>query len=129
MGISNQSQAFIRDRLTLLEQLDLGGSVAENELQSIDDYYHETDIFHHTLRGEVRLVIGRKGAGKTAAKGKRPVAGKGAGKPTVKNAGRPVGKGTVKGAGRPAAGGRAGVAKAKRVGGAVSKGKKPARRG
>lgn len=51
---------------TLLEQLDLGGSVAENELQTIDDYYHETDAFHHTLRGEVRLIVGRKGSGKTA---------------------------------------------------------------
>ena len=51
---------------SLLEQLDLGGSVAENELQTIDDYYLETDAYQHTLRGEVRLIIGRKGAGKTA---------------------------------------------------------------
>ncbi|WP_051205764.1 23S rRNA pseudouridine(2604) synthase RluF [Oceanospirillum maris] len=68
-----------------------------------------------TAKGAGKPAV--KGAGKTAAKGKRPAAGKGAGRPTVKSAGR------------PAAGGRAGVAKAKRVGGAVSKGKKPARRG
>jgi len=74
-----------------------------------------------TGRGAGKPAV--KGAGKPAAKGKRPVAGKGAGKPTVKSAGRPAGKGVVKG------GGRAGAAKGKRVGGAVPKGKKPARRG
>lgn len=51
---------------SLIEQIDLGGSVAENELQTIDSYYHDTDAYLRTSRGEVRLIIGRKGSGKTA---------------------------------------------------------------
>ena len=51
---------------SLLEQIDLGGSVAENELQSIDSYYHDTDAYLRASHGEVRLTIGRKGSGKTA---------------------------------------------------------------
>lgn len=51
---------------TLLEQLELGASSAENELRSLSEYYLETDAFMRALRGEVRLVVGRKGSGKTA---------------------------------------------------------------
>ena len=51
---------------TLLEAVNLGGSVAENEIQTIDQYYLDTDAFNRTLRGEVRLITGRKGSGKSA---------------------------------------------------------------
>jgi hypothetical protein len=51
---------------TLLEQLSLGASAAENELQELGHYYLETDEFRRALRGEVRIITGRKGAGKTA---------------------------------------------------------------
>jgi hypothetical protein len=51
---------------TLLEQLNLGASAAENELQDLGNYYLETDEFRRALRGEVRIITGRKGAGKTA---------------------------------------------------------------
>tara|TARA_R110002124_G_scaffold287245_1_gene471854 strand:+ start:2137 stop:4377 length:2241 start_codon:yes stop_codon:yes gene_type:complete len=57
--------AVASDR-SVLERIDLGGSVAENELQTIDEYYHETDAYLRTSRGEVKLIIGRKGSGKTA---------------------------------------------------------------
>lgn len=51
---------------SILEKVDLGGSVAENEIQTIDEYYHDTDAFLRTLQGEVKLIIGRKGSGKSA---------------------------------------------------------------
>jgi len=51
---------------SFLAMLDLGASTAENELPSLDEYYLETTAHRRALRGEVRLVTGRKGSGKTA---------------------------------------------------------------
>jgi hypothetical protein len=51
---------------TQLERLDLGASSAENELSKLDGYYLATDAYQKTLRGEARLVVGRKGSGKSA---------------------------------------------------------------
>jgi len=50
----------------LLASLDMGSSTAENEFINLGEYYVETDQFQRALRGEVRIVVGRKGAGKTA---------------------------------------------------------------
>ena len=49
-----------------LAGLDLGDPAAENEVTKLSEYYVETDEFHKVLAGEVRLVVGRKGSGKTA---------------------------------------------------------------
>jgi hypothetical protein len=49
-----------------LEKLTFGSSAAENEFRELSGYYLETDQFQRALRGEVRLVVGRKGSGKTA---------------------------------------------------------------
>lgn len=49
-----------------LINISLGASVAENEIRTLDTYFLETREFQRTLRGEARLVVGRKGAGKTA---------------------------------------------------------------
>ena len=51
---------------TLLERLTFGASAAENELRDLSIYYLETDQFQRALRGEARIVVGRKGSGKTA---------------------------------------------------------------
>ena len=51
---------------TFLSRLNLGASAAENELQELGQYYLETDEYRRAIRGEVRIVTGRKGAGKTA---------------------------------------------------------------
>jgi hypothetical protein len=51
---------------SFLSQLTLGASSAENEFIDLGKYYIETDEFRRTLRGEVQIVLGRKGAGKTA---------------------------------------------------------------
>ncbi|HEV7240545.1 MAG TPA: hypothetical protein VGQ36_15005 [Thermoanaerobaculia bacterium] len=51
---------------TLLEKLTFGASAAENEYRDLAQYYLETDQFKRALHGDVRLVVGRKGSGKTA---------------------------------------------------------------
>lgn len=51
---------------TFLQTLDLGASSAENEMRTLHDYYLRTDAFQKSLRGEAHLVVGRKGAGKSA---------------------------------------------------------------
>ncbi|ANG95808.1 hypothetical protein A8A54_04480 [Brucella pseudogrignonensis] len=49
-----------------LAELSIGDPVAENEFQTLGSYYLRTDQFQRASRGEVNLVVGRKGAGKTA---------------------------------------------------------------
>ena len=51
---------------TFLQSLDLGASSAENEMRTLHSYYLNTDQFLRSLRGEVHLVVGRKGSGKSA---------------------------------------------------------------
>jgi hypothetical protein len=50
----------------VLADLDLGLSAAENEMTRLDDYYLPTDHYNKALNAAVRLVVGRKGTGKTA---------------------------------------------------------------
>lgn len=50
----------------LLASLSIGDPMAENEFQTLASYFVETDQYQRTLRGEVNLVVGRKGTGKTA---------------------------------------------------------------
>ena len=49
-----------------LSTLFMGDPTAENEFQSLSNYYLVTDEFGRASRGEVNLVVGRKGTGKTA---------------------------------------------------------------
>ncbi len=49
-----------------LEALNIGDSTAENEFEGLDHYFHNTDQYLKAERGEVNLVVGRKGTGKTA---------------------------------------------------------------
>ncbi len=50
----------------LLARISVGDSTAENEMTTLKDYYLQTDQYLKAVRGEVNLVVGRKGAGKTA---------------------------------------------------------------
>lgn len=50
----------------LLSTLVIGDPMAENEFQTLGEYYVQTDAFNRAVRGEVNLVVGRKGTGKTA---------------------------------------------------------------
>ena len=49
-----------------LQKLTLGASSAENEFRTLENYFVETAEFLRTIRGEARIVSGRKGSGKTA---------------------------------------------------------------
>lgn len=49
-----------------LAQIVMGDPMAENEFQTLGQYYLQTDEYGRALRGEVNLVVGRKGMGKTA---------------------------------------------------------------
>lgn len=51
---------------TSLQSLSFGDPTAENEMTTLGAYYMQTDEFRRALRGEVNLVVGRKGSGKTA---------------------------------------------------------------
>lgn len=50
-----------------LEKLSFGSPTAENEFQTLGAYFMRTAEFGRAVRGEVNLLIGRKGSGKTAA--------------------------------------------------------------
>ncbi len=65
-GFQTAAENVVAEPATFLTRLNLGASAAENELAELGHYYLETDEFRRALRGEVRIVAGRKGAGKTA---------------------------------------------------------------
>jgi hypothetical protein len=52
--------------LTPLEKVDLGDLAAENEILALRSYFVPTGQYNEVRRGHARLVVGRKGAGKTA---------------------------------------------------------------
>lgn len=58
--------SIVSEPSTFLTQLNLGSSSAENEFQELGNYYIETDEFRRAIRGEVQVILGRKGAGKSA---------------------------------------------------------------
>jgi len=49
-----------------LGEMAIGDPAAENEMLTLGRYYVRTDAFGAALRGEINLVLGRKGMGKTA---------------------------------------------------------------
>jgi len=51
---------------TPLQTLAMGDPTAENEMTTLADYFLPTDQYGRTLQGDVNLVVGRKGSGKTA---------------------------------------------------------------
>jgi hypothetical protein len=51
---------------TRLQSLSIGDPTAENEMTTLSAYYLRTDEYSRAVRGEVNLVVGRKGSGKTA---------------------------------------------------------------
>jgi hypothetical protein len=53
-------------RLTPLQKIDMGDLAAENEIRGLDSYFVPTAQYQEAKRGHARLVVGRKGSGKTA---------------------------------------------------------------
>jgi hypothetical protein len=54
------------DTVTKLQSLTFGDPRAENEMPTLGRYYLRTHEYERALKGEVNLVVGRKGSGKTA---------------------------------------------------------------
>ena len=49
-----------------LDQVHCGDPAAENEAAQLDGYFLETEQFRLTLAGELNIILGRKGSGKSA---------------------------------------------------------------
>jgi hypothetical protein len=64
--LQSTKPAIVSDSATFLSKLDLGAPAAENEFRDLSDYYLETDEYRRVLRGEIQIVSGRKGSGKSA---------------------------------------------------------------
>lgn len=63
----SRTEATIEQKeVSVLEKVHFGASSAENEISDLADYYLTTDEFRRALHGEARLIIGRKGSGKSA---------------------------------------------------------------
>lgn len=60
------SGGTIQQPAGLLEGLDLGDVAAENEITGLKDYFVTTGPFRLARQGHGRIVVGRKGTGKTA---------------------------------------------------------------
>jgi hypothetical protein len=63
-----QDSRFVPVALALkpLEKIDLGDLAAENEIKALQAYFVPTGEYNEVKRGHARLVVGRKGTGKTA---------------------------------------------------------------
>jgi hypothetical protein len=64
--LQSELEPVIPESKSFLARLNLGASAAENEMADLGEYYIETDEYRRALRGEVQIVTGRKGSGKTA---------------------------------------------------------------
>jgi hypothetical protein len=63
-----QTTRFVPTTLPLrpLERVDLGDLAAENEIRALNSYFVPTAQYQQAKSGHARLVVGRKGSGKTA---------------------------------------------------------------
>lgn len=65
-ALQASTESDTRPLTGFLAELDLGASAAENEIAKLSNYYLTTDHYQKVLDGSARLVVGRKGSGKTA---------------------------------------------------------------
>jgi hypothetical protein len=64
--VLEQDDFVLSESSTPLADLFLGQSAAENEMTSLRNYFLQTEEFNRVANGNVNLVAGRKGSGKTA---------------------------------------------------------------
>lgn len=60
------SEPLAETAKSTLAEFSVGDPMAENEFQTLERYFLRRDEYGRTIRGEVNLVVGRKGVGKTA---------------------------------------------------------------
>jgi hypothetical protein len=63
---SQEEAAISLPSANVLQSLAIGDPTAENEMPTLGEYFLATDQYNRAVRGEVNLVVGRKGTGKTA---------------------------------------------------------------
>ena len=63
---SQQADPATPGAVTPLQALRIGDPTAENEMSTLNSYYLHLDQYDRAVKGEVNLVVGRKGSGKTA---------------------------------------------------------------
>ena len=54
------------ERLALLKELSFGQQVAENETDALADYFVKTDLWNRIDKGDIDIIRGEKGTGKSA---------------------------------------------------------------
>jgi len=54
------------DKISIIQQIDFGQGAAESELHYLSQYFYKTAQYFKAKEGESRLIVGRKGTGKTA---------------------------------------------------------------
>lgn len=64
--LQEQPESDLTTSPGLIERVDLGDVAAENEIRQLRSWFVRTGQFNQAKRGHARLVIGRKGSGKTA---------------------------------------------------------------
>jgi hypothetical protein len=68
-AVADTQQSYVDVRPTSARYLDIvhcGDPAAENEATQLENYFLETEQFRLTLTGELNIILGRKGSGKTA---------------------------------------------------------------
>ena len=65
-GPTSKDQGLGMDRLQLLKELTFGSQVAEDEVARLQEYFVQTEQWSRIERGDVDIVRGEKGAGKSA---------------------------------------------------------------
>jgi len=68
--VADELQSFTGEAVAapegLLERVDLGDLAAENEIQALHRYFVKTPQYQEARQGHARVIVGRKGSGKTA---------------------------------------------------------------
>jgi hypothetical protein len=68
-AVADVQQSYVDVRPTSVRYLDIvhgGDPAAENEATQLDNYFLETEQYRLTVTGELNIILGRKGSGKTA---------------------------------------------------------------
>jgi hypothetical protein len=69
LDVTDKLQSFeleVQEEPGSLKSLSVGDPKAEDEFETLEDYFLQTDQYLKAERGEVSLIVGRKGTGKTA---------------------------------------------------------------
>lgn len=66
LSLQGEVESFKQTYLSLLEEIDLGDLAAENEILALRRYFIKTPQYLQARQGHARIIVGRKGSGKTA---------------------------------------------------------------